>query len=689
LNGGELRVGDININGTFDFISGELSLADTNLTVGSTGLLGDTVTLGTGMAVSAYNGNGLVVDAGGVFTLNGGSLSVSSITNNGSFIYNSGDLSSSGDLSIGGSSTYSIDPSSRFYLGNGGVLTVETGAALELNGGSLTAGDINGSITFNSGYLRLSDTDLLVGTGGLLGSSLTLDAGKSLSLSHHDINAADNTLIISSGASVTLDGGDLFVGAISKSNSGSFNFNSGSLYLRNSNLAIGTGGLLGSSVNLDSSKVLDVNGTLTVDAGSILSLNGGSLYARQAVNNGNFNFNSGTLSIGYDMTVGTGGLLGDSVNLNSNMTLRVGALTVDTGSTMSINGGYLSAGSVVNNGSFNFNSGSLSISSLTVGTGELLGANVGLSSTKNLHVDGTVNIASSGTMTVNSGYMSFDHLNNSGNMRVLGGTVDVDSYYGGTVKNNGTVRIASAAEMRVDGPNDSVTSGQASYEQNAGHTKIETGGTLRIYDPDGGIYTQNAGMTTVDGELIASSVVINGGTLKGSGTIDGNLEVWGGALNPGNSPGVLEVTGDFVLTEAGTLHLEVADNGFGTLAWDQLIVGGVFDLQGGLVQISLSEDIDIATFNTTFTMDSFFRSGTSAANTGLDPLQLALFDSLDLYVFDDGATPQWYSLDYSAAGDFTSMLSAPPTSAVPVPGAVWLFGSGLIGLMGFAKRKVA
>ena len=32
----------------------------------------------------------------------------------------------------------------------------------------------------------------------------------------------------------------------------------------------------------------------------------------------------------------------------------------------------------------------------------------------------------------------------------------------------------------------------------------------------------------------------------------------------------------------------------------------------------------------------------------------------------------------------TQILSV---SAVPVPAAVWLFGSGLIGLIGFAKRK--
>ena len=31
----------------------------------------------------------------------------------------------------------------------------------------------------------------------------------------------------------------------------------------------------------------------------------------------------------------------------------------------------------------------------------------------------------------------------------------------------------------------------------------------------------------------------------------------------------------------------------------------------------------------------------------------------------------------------------PVVSAVPVPAAVWLFGSGLIGLIGIARRKKA
>ena len=34
-----------------------------------------------------------------------------------------------------------------------------------------------------------------------------------------------------------------------------------------------------------------------------------------------------------------------------------------------------------------------------------------------------------------------------------------------------------------------------------------------------------------------------------------------------------------------------------------------------------------------------------------------------------------------------SMIGAANTSAIPVPAAVWLFGSGLMGLIALARRK--
>lgn len=46
----------------------------------------------------------------------------------------------------------------------------------------------------------------------------------------------------------------------------------------------------------------------------------------------------------------------------------------------------------------------------------------------------------------------------------------------------------------------------------------------------------------------------------------------------------------------------------------------------------------------------------------------------------DGVTSAWF-----AGGDGNE----PPSSVVPVPAAVWLFGSGLIGMIGVARRKAA
>ena len=43
----------------------------------------------------------------------------------------------------------------------------------------------------------------------------------------------------------------------------------------------------------------------------------------------------------------------------------------------------------------------------------------------------------------------------------------------------------------------------------------------------------------------------------------------------------------------------------------------------------------------------------------------------------------------SSASHFAIALRSGQVSAVPVPGAIWLFGSGLIGLVGFARRKKA
>ena len=44
-------------------------------------------------------------------------------------------------------------------------------------------------------------------------------------------------------------------------------------------------------------------------------------------------------------------------------------------------------------------------------------------------------------------------------------------------------------------------------------------------------------------------------------------------------------------------------------------------------------------------------------------------------------------LTVNATATFEFTYTAAPISSVPVPAAIWLFGSGLLGLIGVARRK--
>ena len=54
-----------------------------------------------------------------------------------------------------------------------------------------------------------------------------------------------------------------------------------------------------------------------------------------------------------------------------------------------------------------------------------------------------------------------------------------------------------------------------------------------------------------------------------------------------------------------------------------------------------------------------------------------------IFYFDGGG--QW--VDYTAFGHYAWAVRPGDVAAVPVPAAVWLFGSGLLGLIGVARRK--
>ena len=143
---------------------------------------------------------------------------------------------------------------------------------------------------------------------------------------------------------------------------------------------------------------------------------------------------------------------------------------------------------------------------------------------------------------------------------------------------------------------------------------------------------------------------------------------------------------NFELT--GTVDWAAPDNSFGvdTGAYSTITASGVFD---DVALIGGSGVIDFTVSGNDMTID--------VNGTIFD-------DSMEAYggalmELDNGAL---YDLAYSAtAGDFDSYFTniisnaeftgvwdtTVTISSVPVPAAVWLFGSGLLGLIGFARRK--
>ena len=107
-------------------------------------------------------------------------------------------------------------------------------------------------------------------------------------------------------------------------------------------------------------------------------------------------------------------------------------------------------------------------------------------------------------------------------------------------------------------------------------TKLWSGGTINL---DGG--TLDVGIldltlgtfNMLDGYLHADSVV-------------GDLNNQGGILAPGNSPGILTVTSDYVQGAAATLEMELGGTVRGD-GYDAMIVGGDFTLDGNLNVLSI------------------------------------------------------------------------------------------------------
>ena len=242
---------------------------------------------------------------------------------------------------------------------------------------------------------------------------------------------------------------------------GTLNVNQGSTFTLGGTMNIGSGG----TINVNQGSTCTLSGSMTISSGGTVNLN--TLFNNNGVVISPL---SGSLKYVGDVTVGTGGLLGTDLTLSSNdhkLTLG-GTLTVDAGHTLTLSNTLLSVGSLISNGTFLFQSGTLTI---TADGGSVTGPiasdvaatinvnanNVSLGSIASLNGfnhQGVLNI-NANTVTLNSaGYAKLGVLTTSsgGTINAPNGvTLDSGSNFSGSGMINAKVAAATGSVIQATG----------------------------------------------------------------------------------------------------------------------------------------------------------------------------------------------------------------------------------------------
>ena len=185
---------------------------------------------------------------------------------------------------------------------------------------------------------------------------------------------------------------------------------------------------------------------------------------------------------------------------------------------------------------------------------------------------------------------------------------DTNSY---AIAGFGSVNLASTTDSSPVTPSISVT-GTHEFQVDVNlqnDTTIDVaGGSTLIFDNSldlmGNTLTKTgAGTMNINNNLSTGggTVIITAGVLGGSGEVGGDVDNQGGAISPGNSPGVMEIDGHYSQGADASLLIELAGTDAGLS--DLLSVGGIASLSGQIAvtlldgfQPALGDDFDVLDF---------------------------------------------------------------------------------------------
>jgi autotransporter-associated beta strand protein len=259
--------------------------------------------------------------------------------------------------------------------------------------------------------------------------------------------------------------------------------------------------------------------TMTVDGSS-----------RDGAAPASFTVTTATVTLSGPSNTYTGGtflngaiLTGSTANLpvNGGVTMTNGsAFVLDQAVDASFGGAITGAGSFSKTGAsaLTLTGANTYTGVTTVGGGSLV------ASSTSLPTNGAISVASGSTLVFNQA---------------------ADGSFGGNITGSGTVQKSGAAMLTVTGTSSSTVSHQTGWLINNG--------------------------------TMGSTTVASGAFLGGNGTISGNLTN-NGTVSPGNSPGTITVSGNYVQPAGGKLVIELAS----ATSFDLLAVGGTASLAGSL-----------------------------------------------------------------------------------------------------------
>jgi hypothetical protein len=352
---------------------------------------------------------------------------------------------------------------------------------------------------------------------------------------------------------------------------------------------------------------------------------------------GTLQLNGGALTATNGVNVlATGVLTGDGVitsGVNNQGTVRANNVT--------IGGGLVNAGLVEGSGRINADLTNQTTGEVRVGAGE--------------------------QMLINGSAHS-----NAGRIEVIGGELEFNGALTNQLSMTSSSNITGRdATLRFNGGltnegNLALSFGTSDVFGDINNTKagkiINSGaGQITFYDDvanDGEVRTSTGGATVFFG------AVSGAGGYTGTGTV-----FFEGDLAPGNSPALISVGGDMVLGSGSFTLMELAGLDRGS-EYDAFDIGGALSLDGTL-SISLLDGFN--PFAGSY-FDLFAADSISGSFSQLLFPELAGGLSWNLALLTD----------FSGGTDYLRLSAV---SAVPVPPAVWLFGSGLIGLAAVTRRR--